>query len=281
MAPGPVERRLVVLGLRQVGEVVEAADVVDGVVELLLAHAGALDVAQALRPAVVVGVELVGHVVHVAHREVDRGRRGSGRRRSSARSARRCSGTSLSRRCCRRPCGAEADRPVGDDLVGDLAGVPVERSPRCRAACACAPRSPRTGRARRPRTPCTRRRSRRSTGSPASPRRSSARAARCPRAAGNACPGRCRGSAGRGAAAWGPRGSACPSRCRPPAGGRRAATARVAASRSRGVQLARERAVRVGQRGGELGARRRGALVGARRRAIHSVVESWPLTRTS
>ena len=44
--------------VRHVGVVVQAADVVDGVVELLGAHAGPLDVAVALGPAVAVLVEL-------------------------------------------------------------------------------------------------------------------------------------------------------------------------------------------------------------------------------
>ena len=54
----PRVRAVVAGGARQVRQVVEPADRVDGVVELLVAHARALDVAQALGPAVAVGVEL-------------------------------------------------------------------------------------------------------------------------------------------------------------------------------------------------------------------------------
>jgi D-alanyl-D-alanine dipeptidase len=50
--------------------VVQAADQVDGVVELLDAHAAALDVAGALRPAVAVLVEALDRVAQVAPREV-------------------------------------------------------------------------------------------------------------------------------------------------------------------------------------------------------------------
>ncbi len=81
--PGLVEARLEVGGLagrpppgggvalagREVGEVAQPADRVDGVVELLLAHAAALDVAEPLGPAVLVGVELAEDVAHVADRE--------------------------------------------------------------------------------------------------------------------------------------------------------------------------------------------------------------------
>ena len=66
----PLARAAVALGARQVGQVVEAADQVDGVVELLDAHAAPLHVAGALGPAVVVLVEPVDHGAHSAHREV-------------------------------------------------------------------------------------------------------------------------------------------------------------------------------------------------------------------
>ena len=66
----PRVRRPVALGARHVGQVVEAADQVHGVVELLDTHAAALDVARALRPAVPVLVEPVDHVAQVALGEV-------------------------------------------------------------------------------------------------------------------------------------------------------------------------------------------------------------------
>ena len=120
-------RRSVVLVLGHVGEVVEAADQVDGVVELLLAHALALDVAQALGPAVLVGVELAGDVPQRAPREVVEVGRGSGRRPSSARPARPRDGNlAVSSVLPGVGVGAEVDRAVGDDLVRDLAGVGVE-----------------------------------------------------------------------------------------------------------------------------------------------------------
>ena len=71
----------------------KAADEVDGVVELLRAHARALDVAEALGPAVVVGVEAGRRRSAGCASRSRTSRRGSGRRRSSARSARRRSGT--------------------------------------------------------------------------------------------------------------------------------------------------------------------------------------------
>ena len=66
----PGRGRAVVLGACHVGQVVEAAHVVDAVVELLGAHARALDVARPLGPAVVVDVVALIDDVHVALGEV-------------------------------------------------------------------------------------------------------------------------------------------------------------------------------------------------------------------
>ena len=111
------------LGAGHVGEVVEAADQVDGVVELLLAHALALDVAEALGPAVLVGVELVGDVAQGAVGEVVEVvaeavvARPAPDERDRARELDRLVGVA------RVGVGAEVDRAVGDDLVRDLAGA--------------------------------------------------------------------------------------------------------------------------------------------------------------
>ena len=171
---------------------------------------------------------------------------------------------------------AEPDRPVGDDLVHELAGAPVERSPRCRAARACGPCSSRTGRGPRSRTRCTRRRWRRSTGSPASRRRTSGRAAPCRRASGTACPGRCSGSSGPRPPAWSRRGSACSNRSWLRAAGRRAArpASGPRAARARrpcAAAPARGRAARRRAR-----ARAASSPWSEPATATHSVSEPWP-----
>ncbi len=115
----------VALAAREVGEVAQAADRVDGVVELLLAHARALDVAQPFRPAVAVGVELLHDVPHVAHRE-----------RVEVVTERVVTGPPPHERygagelgglvgVARRVEGAVVDRPVRHDLVHHLAAAPV------------------------------------------------------------------------------------------------------------------------------------------------------------
>ena len=77
--------------------------VVDGVVELLLAHALALDVAEALGPAVAVRVQLLDHVVHAAHGLVVELVAQAVVAGPAPHAARARSGTWRSRRCSRRP----------------------------------------------------------------------------------------------------------------------------------------------------------------------------------
>ena len=87
---------------------------------------GALDVAETLGPAVVVLVELVDDVAHVAHREgievvAERVVAGPAPdQRDEARELRRLVGVAGVLEV------AEVHRPVGDDLVRDLARVAVE-----------------------------------------------------------------------------------------------------------------------------------------------------------
>jgi hypothetical protein len=66
----PLGGAAVALGARHVGQVVQAADEVDGVVELLRPHAAALDVPGPLRPAVAVLVEALDRVAERADGEV-------------------------------------------------------------------------------------------------------------------------------------------------------------------------------------------------------------------
>ena len=160
--------------LRQVGEVAQAADRVDGVVELLHAHAGALDVAEPLGPAVAVVVELPDDVPHVAHGEVVQvvaervvtgpppdQRDGAGELRGLVGVA-----GGVER--------AEVDRAVRRHLVDDLAAVAVgDLADVAQRAQVCLDRR-RTAPSRRWRTRCTRRRCRTATGSPASRRPASA-----------------------------------------------------------------------------------------------------------
>ena len=116
----------VALGRGHLGEVGEPADQVDGVVELLLAHALALDVAEALGPAVLVGVEVVDDVAHGAPREVVEPveeavvAAPAPHERDGARELDRLVGVAGVR------VRAEVDRAVGDDLVRDLARLRVE-----------------------------------------------------------------------------------------------------------------------------------------------------------
>ena len=108
---------------RHVGQVGVAADGVDGVVELLLAHARALDVAEPLGPAVVVLVQ-AGDELHrpLAGRvEVLAG---------SAVAGPACQTRATARRVLRRlvgvarvGVGAEEDRAVRGHLVHDLAAA--------------------------------------------------------------------------------------------------------------------------------------------------------------
>ena len=119
----PAQRSVdaVALGLRHVREVIETADEVDGVVELLRTHVRAFDVAQALRPAVVIGVERRHDVLEVADREVIQRvaeavvARPAPQQRDRARELRRLVRVAGAR------VGAVVDRAVGDDLVRDLA----------------------------------------------------------------------------------------------------------------------------------------------------------------
>ena len=168
---GPVVGGPVALRAGHVGEVVEPADVVDVVVELLLAHARALDVAEALEPAVVVLVE-VGRPRTACSRTVKSyisSRKPSSPVQRHSRATMLGNLTVSSRVARVASFAAEPDRAVGHHLVHDACPSGCWRSPTRRAGRACGPWSARTGRARRWRTRCTRRRCRTSTGSPGQP----------------------------------------------------------------------------------------------------------------
>ena len=170
-----------------VGEVAQPADRVDGVVELLLAHALALDVAEPLGPAVLVGVELAEDVLHVAHAEAvhlvaepvvagPAPHQGHGAR--ELRGLVGVAGVAV---------GAEVDLTVRRHLVHDLAAGAVGDLAHVAERAQVVLDRRRTGRWPPPRTRCTRRRSRTARGSPASPRRTSVPWPPCPAGPGRPC----------------------------------------------------------------------------------------------
>ena len=132
----PRARGAVVLGVGHVGEVEQGPHVVDPVVQLLRAHARALDVARALGPAVAIDVQALidglqvalGEVVHVVHEGlVARPAPDEGHR---AGELDRLVGVEVVGLAAVGVGGlrvvAEVDRPVRDGLVNDDARAVVE-----------------------------------------------------------------------------------------------------------------------------------------------------------